>query len=111
MSTINNKDDNTNSQVIKPKKRTGRSRRNPNIFKRVGKNSVAAFNAASQMPPLKWQDAMVWLGMQHDIRQMIFTLASSAKAIVSDNTTGCWSGCGVNPDADADAAGMKGGGA
>ncbi len=89
MSTINNKDDNTNPQVSKPKKRTGRSRRNPNIFKRVGKNSVAAFNAASQMPPLKWQDAMVWLGMQHDIRQMIFTAASSAKAIVSDNTTGC----------------------
>lgn len=86
------------ADTLKPKKRTGRSRRNPNIFKRAGKNSVAAFNAASQMPPLKWQDAMVWLGMQHDIRQMIFTTATAAGVIVFDQDAGRWRGCGVSPD-------------
>ena len=89
------------ADTLKPKKRTGRSRRNPNIFKRAGKNSVAAAETARNMPAMAWHDAMVWLGMQHDIRQMIFTTATAAGVIVFDQDAGCWRGCNVSPDTDA----------
>ena len=89
------------SQISKTKRRSGRSRRSPNIFKRAGKNSVAAAEAARNMPVLAWQDAMVWLGMQHDIRQMIFTAATTAGVIVFAQNAGQWRGCNVNPDTDA----------
>lgn len=86
------------ADTLKSKKRTGRSRRSPNIFKRVGKNSVAAAEAAGNMPALAWQDAMSWLGAQHDICQLIFTMATTAHVIVYDERTGCWRGCNVCPD-------------
>jgi hypothetical protein len=76
-------------------------RQSLNLFERGGHYGPLATHAAANMPPLTWEESLVWLCAAPGVKQLVFNAATAAGVIAYDKTTARWHGCEVNPSIDA----------